>query len=52
VQAATLASVDDGRVDAFLDVAAGFLEDLAHLAGHGPGDLFLPPGQDFADLED
>jgi hypothetical protein len=29
------------RVNAFLQVAARFGDDLAHLAGHRPGDLFL-----------
>ena len=38
---AALAGHQEGDVDRFLDVAARLGEDLAHLAGHGPGQALL-----------
>ena len=38
---AALAGHQEGDVDAFLDVAARLGEDLAHLAGHRPGEALL-----------
>jgi hypothetical protein len=38
-----------GRVDPFLHIAAGLRQDLAHLPGHGPGDLFLARRHEVAD---
>ena len=38
---AALAGHQVGDVDAFLDVTAGLGDDLAHLAGHRPGEPFL-----------
>ena len=38
-------------VDRLLHVAARFLQDLAHLAGHVGGELLFVANQDFAELE-
>ena len=46
---ATLAGHQVGDVDAFLDVAARLGEDLAHLAGHRPGQPFLVLGHERAE---
>ena len=43
---AALAGHQVGDVDAFLDVAARLGEDLAHLAGHRPGEPFLVLGHE------
>ena len=43
---AALAGHQEGDVDALLDVAAGLGEDLAHLAGHRPGDPLLVLGHE------
>ena len=43
---AALAGHQVGDVDAFLDVAAGLGQDLAHLAGHRPGQAFLVLGHE------
>ena len=46
---AALAGHEEGDVDALLDVAAGLGEDLAHLAGHRPGEALLVLGQERAE---
>ena len=46
---AALAGHQVGDVDAFLDVAAGLREDLAHLAGHGPREPLLVLGHQLAE---
>ena len=46
---AALAGHQEGDVDAFLDVAAGLGEDLAHLAGHRPGEALLVLGHQRAE---
>ena len=44
---AALAGHVVGHVDCFLDVAASFDQDFAHLAGHVPGEVFLALQQHF-----
>src|SRR5881409_1484062 len=46
--AAPLAGDVIRHVDALLDIPAGFGEDLAHLAGHFPGEVVLPCEHDLA----
>ena len=46
---AALAGHQEGDVDALLDVAARLGEDLAHLAGHRPGEALLVLGQERAE---
>ena len=46
---AALAGHQVGDVDAFLDVAARLGEDLAHLAGHRPGEALLVLGHQRAE---
>ena len=46
---AALAGHQVGDVDAFLDVAAGLRQDLAHLAGHRPGEALLVLGHERAE---
>ncbi|HEX7347042.1 MAG TPA: aldehyde dehydrogenase family protein, partial [Candidatus Limnocylindrales bacterium] len=46
---AALAGHQVGDVDAFLDVAAGLREDLAHLAGHRAGKALLVLGHELAE---
>jgi len=50
-EASAFASVVVGGVDGFLHVAAGFGEDLAHLAGHFLGIVFLALDEDFGGAE-
>ena len=45
-QAAALAGHQEGDVDALLDVAPGLGQDLAHLAGHRPGEALLVLGHE------
>ena len=46
---APLAGHQEGDVDPLLDVAAGLGEDLAHLAGHRPGEALLVLGHQRAE---
>ena len=48
-QAAALAGHQEGDVDALLDIAAGLGQDLAHLAGHRPGEALLVLGHQRAE---
>ena len=50
-EAAAFAGHVVGGVDGLLHVAAGFGEDLAHLAGHLAGVLLFALGQELAGLD-
>ena len=48
-EAAPLAGIEKGAVDAFLHVAARFLENFAHLAGFDASQIFFVLAQKLAD---
>ena len=49
--AASFSRHEERHVDRFLDVAPGLVEDLAHLAGHVPGERVLPVGDELRGAE-
>src|SRR5262249_1362708 len=51
MEAAAFSSNEIGHVDSFLNVAACFLEHLAHFASHIASELFLALYKNLADLE-